>query len=1025
MNGLQSLLEDVVTASALAIPSEKSIFSASSGLSSNVPDICAPSTVAFIENHSSLKMVCSILNAYGTSKTMVYLSGKTEGISRITTVVVKSAEHGAHVYCHLNLAETNPFQLFGNLGVWEVSSPIETCSRDEVLLTKHARLLLPSAKSTMFRWLSHTVESTAAIRLPVRQEEAIVCRSDGKQIGTRLRRRPTQSENPSNLFKHVLKTGQTVRLLYLCQELPVDGVSSHKQTIPSLFVWVRATGKLDADGMWIEGFIQLAHLVISEQSKATPLADKNISVVDGNAWWKQHVGEVWRVQRSPKDFIRKTGLRRIATERRTKGVYFTPHRTVRNGKLVRVVPFVYAWRSDAHTQDVIQERDSHAENLFVFIQCVDDPKVAGFIRRQHIHRWQSRSKSTRPHANTLPDKKLQMDVHATAQLTAGSSLASQLSMNGRVEKRANRNIQFQDQSQIVGLVERTQQLFDSTTYEAALGRGNKHAYAYNRLLVHRVIRVSNPLLWERYRASRSFVRRSMQNNHASTATAERTCLGDAIKTNGTAFARAAELDDTCNEAYLLYGVDSSVIYNIVGNGFDEHCQELTSVFGAGLYFADSPNLADQNARTIVWGNPPKTGQLSTVELFPMFLTRVVLGHAAGHPSDPVRPAKSMRKNFFRTAEAVAAKWAPQLIGSKKHNSVIGCSVKADMGHRDLQYVVYDRSLCYPEYLVIYSRLRESTFAVNPEMQLSAEGSLWPTERPRVEVSKQRTVAPASQRKRCVMVLDEDMLRVYADKNRTKIKDTYRLSRCKDVGTYAGRAKHRGLFSAVPMYTFWLLLHDGSLFTASLKSRSGVESFFKTWMAHLERWVGHKKSYDVTPQPLGSSFVKPHNLLATIAAPIGHTTVFEQPSLNTAFTKTTLVNGAVVTVLMLDIASLDNHMVRFSQVRYRSAQDGSACQGFVLLEHQRHYLWMPVSEAEAVRLTNVRLPGQTVHRAQKLNCPSGLPAASSIATTGSSFHGDSDSDSDGDNEDGGGGDASVRFVSESKTELSENAASAHV
>ena len=1033
MNSLHALLEDVVTASALAIPSDTSVLSISSGCSIlNAPDICAPSTVAFIENHSSLKMVCSILNAYGTSKTMVYISGQTEGISKISTVVVKSAEHGAHVYCHRDLTRTKSVKLFDNLGVWMVSSPIETCSRDEVLLTRHARLFAPSAKSSIFRLLPRAIGPESVVRLPVKQEQAVVRRSDGKQIATRLRRRPTQSEKPTNLLKHALKTGQKVRLIYLCQE-SANNVSFGKNTIPSLFVWVRAIGKLDAHGMQIQGFISLAHLVISKQPKATTRADNGITDTDGNAWWKQHVGEVWRVQRSPKDFIRKTGLRRIATERNTKGVYFTPHRTVRNGQLVRVIPFVYAWRSDADTQDVIQERDSRAENLFVFIQSVDNPKVAGFIRRQHIQRWQPTKKSPKPHPNILnmPAGKLEMDFHATAQLTSGTSLASQLSLNGRAERRANRSIQFQDQSQIVGLVERTQELFDSTTYEAALGRCNKHSYPYNRLLVHRVIRLSNPLLWERYRAARSFIRRTMQNNHTDAATAERMRLGDAIKTNSTAFARAAELDGACNEAYLFYGVDSAVIYNIVGNGFDEHCQELSSLFGAGLYFADSPDLADQNARTIVWGNPPKTGQLSTVELFPMFLTRVVLGHAAGHPTDPVRPAYSVRKNFFRTAEAVAAKWAPQLIGSRKHNSVVGCNFKPDMGHRDLQYVVYDRSLCYPEYLVIYSRLRESTFAVNPEMQLMAEGSVWPTERPRVEVLNERTVAPASQRKRCVLVLDEDMLRVYAGKTRTKIKDSHRLSRCKGVGTYAGRAKHRGMFSAVPMYTFWILLHDGSLFTASLKSKVGAESFFRRWMAHLKKWVGQNKSSDAAPRPLGSSFVQPHNLAATIAAPIGHTNVFEQPTLKKAFIKTTLVNGAVVTVLMLDIASLDNHMVRFSQVRYRSA-DGIVCQGFVLLEHQKHYLWMPVPEAEAVRLTNVRLPGQTQSQSQRhtqsqtqsrpqLASPSGLMSASLGESVDSLVDGCEDYD---DIKDDGGG-VSVSFASESKSKSSANAASGNV
>ena len=127
------------------------------------------------------------------------------------------------------------------------------------------------------------------------------------------------------------------------------------------------------------------------------------------------------------------------------------------------------------------------------------------------------------------------------------------------------------------------------------------------------------------------------------------------------------------------------------------------------------------------------------------------------------------------------------------------------------------------------------------------------------------------------------------------------------------------------------------------------------MGYLDKWVNRR--LDVTaPKPLSDSCVRPHNLLATIAAPIGRTTVFNRPTIDKVHIKTTLINGTVVTVLMLDIASLDDHMVRFSKVRYRTAAAKGTASGFILLEHQRHYHWMPVAAVAAVTLTDVRLSG---------------------------------------------------------------------
>lgn len=105
------------------------------------------------------------------------------------------------------------------------------------------------------------------------------------------------------------------------------------------------------------------------------------------------------------------------------------------------------------------------------------------------------------------------------------------------------------------------------------------------------------------------------------------------------------------------------------------------MYGSGVYFSDSPSKADQYI--------PARGLLFASRCC-MFLARVCLGHAfvtslpGGHPK--LRRPPCIQGHSTEPCEHT------------RHDSVF-----ANVAHRFHELVVYDRSQCYPEFLIEYER----------------------------------------------------------------------------------------------------------------------------------------------------------------------------------------------------------------------------------------------------------------------------------------------------------------------------------
>eukprot|EP00759_Apiculatamorpha_spiralis_P029870 PhF_6_TR31821/c0_g1_i1/m.47017 len=200
------------------------------------------------------------------------------------------------------------------------------------------------------------------------------------------------------------------------------------------------------------------------------------------------------------------------------------------------------------------------------------------------------------------------------------------------------------------------------------GRDQTVRMSYSKLQVARVYRIENHTLWKMYATRREVIR---EKNSQRTLDFEAERLPIPLPPTGT-------LDATVNEAYLWHGTKPQVVRLITEGGFDERVCALNGLFGAGVYFAMNSSKSDQY--TTPWPeSDPINGKYTLV------MSRVVLGYA------------------FPTNQGREKERRPPKIGMTEelYDSVIG---QTDVV-KYREFIVYDRTQAYPEYVVEYNRVK--------------------------------------------------------------------------------------------------------------------------------------------------------------------------------------------------------------------------------------------------------------------------------------------------------------------------------
>merc|ERR1719272_1366583 len=134
------------------------------------------------------------------------------------------------------------------------------------------------------------------------------------------------------------------------------------------------------------------------------------------------------------------------------------------------------------------------------------------------------------------------------------------------------------------------------------------------------------------------------------------------------------LDHSRNECMMLHGTSRKLADIIVQAGFEERVANAQGRFGTGIYFADRSSKAEEYSGS---------GKSNLV----MFLTRVTLGR-------PCCTKKVMRG--LRRPPCLSG--CGQACAHRRFDSVaVAKSI------RNREFIIYDRRLAYPEFMVEFSR----------------------------------------------------------------------------------------------------------------------------------------------------------------------------------------------------------------------------------------------------------------------------------------------------------------------------------
>eukprot|EP00802_Teleaulax_amphioxeia_P020330 Tamp_20608.p1 GENE.Tamp_20608~~Tamp_20608.p1 ORF type:complete len:317 (+),score=46.09 Tamp_20608:2-952(+) len=185
-----------------------------------------------------------------------------------------------------------------------------------------------------------------------------------------------------------------------------------------------------------------------------------------------------------------------------------------------------------------------------------------------------------------------------------------------------------------------------------------------------VKRIENLGLWQKYQTQRAVLLKFLESNNSpvdnlSAKISWRPKIGS-----------AKDLSSKINEFYLFHGTSFKNAQIIAEHGFDERVSDMGGLYGAGTYFAINACKSHQYSEKY-----SSSGQCV------MLVCRVILGipfgtttkhHARRAPDNPATPGRPYDSIFAERGKANG--------GQQQHN----------------EYVVFDRTQIYPEYLVCYT-----------------------------------------------------------------------------------------------------------------------------------------------------------------------------------------------------------------------------------------------------------------------------------------------------------------------------------
>ena len=227
-----------------------------------------------------------------------------------------------------------------------------------------------------------------------------------------------------------------------------------------------------------------------------------------------------------------------------------------------------------------------------------------------------------------------------------------------------------------------QRLLNATCDAQYIGQGRDgNGMTHRGMRVLAVHRVEDAKLWRAFAARRKDVPPTAPGRAPGTVSTD-----DAAD---VAWLASLELDRRKGEVVLFQGAPSGqrgtadLTSIIERQGFDERVSNMGGMFGAGVYFAERCSKAD------AYAGPGAPGERAK-----LIVTRVVLGtpHVTRVPLNGVRRPPTLSGAFDGGPRPPTAE--------RRCDSIVFDGT----GKNYREFVVFDRSQCYPEFVVEYERV---------------------------------------------------------------------------------------------------------------------------------------------------------------------------------------------------------------------------------------------------------------------------------------------------------------------------------
>jgi len=224
-----------------------------------------------------------------------------------------------------------------------------------------------------------------------------------------------------------------------------------------------------------------------------------------------------------------------------------------------------------------------------------------------------------------------------------------------------------------------QSIMNKTCISSFIGIGrDSHGLQHKGFQVIRVQRIENQVLWRNYVHKRDLLSTVKTRNE--------------VKVSFSPWwMNYFQLHKESNEVILFHGTKSNITDFIVQQGFEERVAMDNGLFGAGIYFAENSSKSDE------YITPDANGECN------IFLCRVCLG-------TPFVTTQTFRNTTQPIRRPPCVHGHIDSCQHERTDSVIAECKRTgpQYGFYDLEryreFIVYDRSQCYPELLITFKRV---------------------------------------------------------------------------------------------------------------------------------------------------------------------------------------------------------------------------------------------------------------------------------------------------------------------------------